>query len=138
MKKRHNNTVGKQVDEYLLNVKPPLLNMMRAVRNIVLTAGDEIDEEVKWNAPAFFYTGPMKPFNPKEYKRHIVMFNIAKNNCLRLVFISGAKIEDATGLLEGSYADGRRIAQFKSMEEVKEKEVALCTAIQKWLTLVEK
>lgn len=55
---------------------------------------------MKWNAPAFFYTGEIKPFSPKEYKRHIVVFNVAKNKILRLVFISGAMLNDTAGLLE--------------------------------------
>jgi len=142
MKATQNNTVkisetGK-VNEYLAKVQQPLHDMMQVVRGIILSAGEEIGEEIKWNAPAFFYTGEIKPFNPKEYKRHIVVFNVAKNNCLRLVFISGAKINDTTGLLKGDYADGRRIAQFNSLDEVKQKEKALKAAIQKWLQLVEK
>jgi len=142
MKATQNNTVktpaGEKVDAYLAKVQQPLLGIMQAVRTIILAAGNEISEEIKWNAPAFFYTGVIKPFDPKEYKRHIIVFNVAKNNSLRLVFISGAKIGDTTGLLEGSYADGRRIAQFNSIDEVKQREQDLRAAIQKWLTLVEK
>ena len=142
MKATQNNTAiaagSEKVDEYLAKVKPPLLDVMQQVRKIILAAGDEISEEIKWNSPAFFYTGEIKPFNPKEYKRHIVVFNVAKNNSLRLIFISGAKINDATGLLEGDYNDGRCIAQLNSTDEVKEKEHNLTAAIQKWLALVEK
>jgi hypothetical protein len=32
----------------------------------------------------------------------------------RLVFPSGAKVKDASGLLEGDYADGRRLAMFQT------------------------
>ena len=35
-----------------------------------------------------------------------------------LVFPSGAKIKDKTGLLQGDYKDGRRIIIFKNMEDV--------------------
>jgi len=33
-----------------------------------------------------FYAGEMKPFNPKEYKRYIVVFNLYRKDCIRLVF----------------------------------------------------
>lgn len=42
------------------------------------------------------------------------------------------------GLLQGNYPDGRRIAQFNSTGEVKQKEHALTAAIQKWLALLKK
>lgn len=139
MKATQNNAAGsKQVHEYLDKIEQPLRVVMQEVRRVILSAGNQIGEEIKWNAPAFFYTGEMKPFNPKEYKRHIVVFNVAKNNSLRLVFISGAKMNDTTGLLEGNYPDGRRIAPFNNIDDVKQKEQALTAAIQKWLILVEK
>ena len=42
-----------------------------------------------------------------------------------LVFPSGAKVNDQTGLLEGDYKDGRRIIVFTDMKDVKTKEKAL-------------
>ena len=126
------------VDAYLKNVQHPLLDVAKALRKIILKTDKSIGEEIKWNAPAFFYTGEMKPFDPKQYKRHIVVFNLAKKDSLRLVFPSGAKIEDHSGLLEGDYTDGRRLATFSSLEDVKAKEKDLQVTIKKWLALVEK
>jgi hypothetical protein len=54
------------------------------------------------------------------------------------VFPSGAKIKDTTGLLEGDYADGRRLAMFSNMDEVESKGKALQQAIKKWLALLDK
>ena len=51
---------------------------------------------------------------------------------------SGAKVGDASGLLEGDYADGRRLAQFSSMDEVRMKQARLQRAIKKWLALLDK
>ena len=42
-----------------------------------------------------------------------------------LVFPSGAKVNDKSGLLEGDYKDGRRISVFKDLNDVKEKQKAL-------------
>ncbi len=79
----------------------------------------------------------MKPFDPKEYKREIVVFNLFKGRIM-LVFPSGAKVKDASGLLEGDYKDGRRITVFKDLKDVKAKEKALQKVIKDWLKLVEK
>ena len=57
-----------QVAEYFQNLKHPLLKVIAALRKIVLETDKEIGEQVKWNSPAFYYTGEMKPFDSKEYK----------------------------------------------------------------------
>jgi hypothetical protein len=54
-----------------------------------------------------------------------------------LVFPSGAKVKDASGLLQGDYKDGRRIAIFRDMEEVKANQHNLQKIIKDWLKLVD-
>ena len=114
-----------EVDAYMGRLKHPLADVVAALRKIILNTSPEIGEEIKWNAPAFFYTGEMKPFNPKEYRRHLVVFNLFKKDCLRLVFWGGAKADDESGFLEGDYADGRRLAMFHDMKDVRSKTKAL-------------
>ena len=127
-----------KVDAYMQKLTHPLVDVVDKLRRIILSADREIGEEIKWNAPTFFYTGEMKSFNPKEYKRYFVVFNLHQKDCIRLVFPSGAKITDSTGLLTGDYADGRRLAFFHNVDEVVEKAKALKQAIQLWLTLLDK
>lgn len=127
-----------KVDAYMQNLRHPLANVVEALRRIILSTDEEIGEEIKWNAPTFFYTGAMRPFNPKEYKRYIAVMNLPRKDCIRLVFPSGAKVEDTSGLLEGEYADGRRLAIFGNMKEVRAKEAVLQKAITKWLKLLDK
>ena len=57
----------------------------------------------------------MKEFDPKEYKRDIIVFNLFKGRIM-LVFPGGAKVKDASGLLEGDYKDGRRFIVFKDVK----------------------
>lgn len=116
----------------------PLTPLVEVLRGIILRADDEIGEEIKWNAPAFFFTGPMKPFDPKQYKRHVAVFNLHRKDCVRLVFPSGARIGDKSGLLEGDYADGRRLACFSDIEEVRAREAALQAAIRAWLASLDR
>lgn len=127
-----------KVDAYLKKLKHPLKEVIEALRKIILSTNKEIGEEIKWNAPTFFYAGEMKPFNPKEYRRYLVVFNLYQKNCIRLVFPSGAKVDDKTGFLQGDYADGRRLAFFPDMAEVKSKKKVLQSVIRKWLTLLDK
>lgn len=126
------------VDAYMAKLKHPLADVVTALRKIILSTDREVGEEIKWNAPAFFYAGEMKPSDPKEYKRYIIVFNLFQKNCIRLVVWKGARVNDKSGLLEGDYKDGRRLAHFRSMEEVKSKKAALQAVIRKWLETLEK
>lgn len=127
-----------KVDAYMGKLRHPLTKVVEDLRQIILSTHKEIGEEIKWNAPTFFYSGRMKPTNPKEYRRYMVVFNLFKQDCIRLVFPSGAKVKDESGLLAGDYADGRRLAMFYSVKDVKSKERALRAVIRKWLKLLEK
>src|SRR5579863_6424152 len=89
-----------KVDAYIKKLKHPLVAVVKALRRIILSVDGEIGDEIKWNAPTFFYAGEMGPFNPKEYKRYIVVFNLYKKDCIRLVFPSGSRVKDKSGLLE--------------------------------------
>jgi len=126
-----------KVDAYIKKLKHPLVAVVKALRRIILSVDGEIGEEIKWNAPTFFYAGEMGPFNPKEYKRYIVVFNLYKKDCIRLVFPSGSRVKDKSGLLEGDYADGRRLAMFCGMKDVAAKKKALQQIIKKWLVLLD-
>ena len=76
-----------KVNAYLQNLQHPLVEVVEVLRQIILSTDKEIGEEIKWNSPTFFYSGEMKPFNPKEYKRYIVVFNLFKKDCVRLCFL---------------------------------------------------
>ena len=125
------------VTAYIQNLEPSFGEIVETIRQIILSTDKEIGEEIKWNAPTFYYTGEMKPFDPKEYKRYIIVTNFHKGRIL-LVFPSGAKVNDTTGFLEGDYKDGRRLAYFKDLADVKAKEEALRNVIKTWLALIEK
>jgi hypothetical protein len=126
------------VDAFMAKLKHPLKDVAEALRQIILTADKTIGEEIFWNAPSFYYTGKMKPFKPKEYKRYIVGFNFFKKDCIRLVFLRGGLANDKSGLLEGEYVDGRRLAFFHSMEEANAKKKVLQGVVKKLIKLVVK
>jgi hypothetical protein len=130
-------TDTEQVTEHIRKLDKSIAGTVETLRQIILKTDKEISERIKWNNPSFYYTGEMKPFDPKEYKREIIVLNLFKNRIM-LVFPSGAKVNDKSGLLEGEYKDGRRITVFKDLKDVKEKEKNLQSVIKKWLKLVEK
>jgi hypothetical protein len=127
-----------QVGAYVRSMKHPLKRVVEELRAIILNTDSAIGEEIKWNAPAFFYTGTVAEFDPKQHRRHVVVFNLFKKDCVRLVFPSGARIGDTSGLLVGDYADGRRLALFSSVDEVHSKKLALERVIKKWLKTLER
>ena len=129
---------AEQVAVYMQNLQHSMLDIVEELRKIVKEADLEMEEIIAWNAPTFNYSGEMQPFNPKEYKRYIVGFNLFKQDCIRLIFLTGSKLTDATGILEGDYADGRRLVLFYNMADVKSKQRALQELIKEWITLVEK
>jgi hypothetical protein len=128
---------SEQVTQHIRKLNPAISKTIETIRKIILATDKEIGEQIKWNNPSFYYTGEMKPFDPKEYKRDMIVMNLYKNRIM-LVFPSGAKVKDTTGLLTGDYKDGRRLVIFADMKDVKAKEKALQKVIKDWLKLVDK
>lgn len=126
-----------QVTAHIQALDPALGNIVEKIREIILSTDSEIGERIKWNNPSFYYTGEMPDFDPKEYKREIAVFNLHKGRIM-LVFTTGAKVNDASGLLGGDFKDGRRTAVFSSLEDVDAKKEALQQVIRTWLSMIEK
>ena len=125
------------VDQHIKKYDTALQGVINKLREIILNIDPEVGEQIKWNSPSFFYTGDMMSFDPKEYKRDIVVLNLTKGKIL-MIFPTGATIKDVTGILEGTYTDGRRMISIKDMADLKQKEASLTFVIEQWLKLVEK
>ncbi len=128
---------AEKVDQYIQNLEPALAKTVDAIRQIILASSKLVDQQIKWNSPSFYYSGKMKDFDPKEYKRDIAVLNLHKGRIL-LVLPTGAKIADSTGLLEGDYKDGRRLITFKDLADVQSKQSQLKKIIKDWIRLVDK
>lgn len=124
------------VTQHIQKLAPDLRAVVEYIRLFILKIDPSIGEQIKWNNPCFYYTGEMKAFDPKEYKREIVVMNLFKGRIM-LVLPSGAKIKDTSGLLQGDYKDGRRTITFADLTDVKAKEKNLKKIIQNWLQQVE-
>jgi len=129
MKKETGLTTGSSeteaVDDYIKKLKHPLKDLVVELRKFVLSIDKNIGEGIYWNAPTFYYTGKMKPFNPKDYKRYIAGLNFYKQDAIRMIFLRGADAKDPKGILEGDYKDGRRLVSLTGMDDLKAKELGL-------------
>ncbi len=130
-------TEQEQVSAYLNQLDDSIRATIAYLRNFILGIDPEIGEQIKWNSPSFYYKGEMAPFDPKEYKRDLLVCNLHKGRIM-LVFPTGAKVEDKSGILEGRYTDGRRMITFKDLADFKAKENDLRSVIEQWLSLIEK
>jgi hypothetical protein len=137
MVKSKNVDTSALVTAHIQRLEPKLNEIIETIRQIILSTDAEIGEEIKWNNPSFFYTGEMKAFDPKEYKRYIIVMNLYKGRVM-LVFPSGEKIKDTSGFLEGDYKDGRRTTVFNDLNDVLAKKDILQDNIKKWLEFIEK
>ena len=127
----------KAVTQYIQDLEHPLKKTIEALREIILQTDESIGEQIKWNSPAFFYTGAMEAFNAKEYKRDLSVLHLRKKDHILIVFPTGAFINDATGLLEGDYTDGRRMVTISGDEDLAAKKEKLQEVIRQWLALVK-
>ncbi|MCJ0743483.1 DUF1801 domain-containing protein [Pedobacter montanisoli] len=130
-------TDTEQVTAHIAQLPTDLQLAVMYLRNAILSVDQTIAEHIKWNSPAFYYSGEMRGFDPKEYKRDILVMNLRKDKIM-CVLPTGAVIQHHTEILEGNYTDGRRMIYFKDLADIKEKELQLRKAIQEWLSLVEK
>ncbi|HEU0110065.1 MAG TPA: DUF1801 domain-containing protein [Flavisolibacter sp.] len=125
------------VDDFLKKLDHPLKPIVEYLRTVIVSADKSIGEGIYWNAPTFYYTGKMKPFEPKEYKRYIVGFNFYKQDNLRLIFLRGADAADPKGLLTGNFKDKRKLASFQNIEQVKKAEADLVKIIKDLITKID-
>ncbi|TDQ11282.1 DUF1801 domain-containing protein [Pedobacter metabolipauper] len=129
-----NDTEG--VDLYIKKLAPELAAIIETIRQLILNTDPLIDERIKWNSPSYFYTGDMKPFDPKTYKRDLVVFNL-RNDQITLVFPTGAKIKDSGNLPGINTKDGRKIITIKDVADVTVKKEALQHLIKEWIKMTD-
>ena len=98
-----------QVTQHISKLEPVLGKTIEYIRRAILSTDKEIGERIKWNNPSFYYTGEMKPFDPKEYKREIIVMNLFKGRMM-LVFPSGAKVNEAVRTARADPETQKRLA----------------------------
>jgi hypothetical protein len=122
-----------QLDELISKLENPIKETIGYLRQLILKTDQLIAEEIKWNSASFYYTGEMEPFDPKTYKRDIVVCNIHRGKII-LVFPTGAKVNDQ---LNGKdYPDGRKIITIEDFADAEAKADELQVLIKEWINLI--
>jgi hypothetical protein len=124
------------VDELIAQLEESTAAIVRSLRATLMALAPEVQEQIKWNSPSYSFTGELPPFNPKEYKRDIVVFNLHRRDGVLLVFPTGARIVDGSGLLTGNYADGRRLAHFPDLATAEARAADLQAVVRDWISRV--
>jgi len=114
------------IDEYLATFEHPLLDAITEVREIFTAHSPEISEEVKWNAPTFRYRG-----------EYLVTIHVKALDRVMLIFHNAVTPQVESPLLEGDYADGRRMAYFTSVDEVRARRAELDEVITQLIALLD-
>ena len=130
-------TDNELVAQHIERLPPDIQPAVQYLCRLILSIDPEIAEHIKWNSPAFYYSGEIKPFDPKEYKRDILVMNLRKHKIM-CVLPTGTKIKQNTEILEGDYTDGRRMITFTDLEDIKSKEEKFKETIKEWMSLIEK
>jgi hypothetical protein len=69
----------------------------------------------------------------KNYERYLIVSNLFKKDCIRLIFWRGDRANNNSRFLEGDHKDGRQQACIRSLEEVKASKTTLQNCIRQQL-----
>jgi uncharacterized protein YdhG (YjbR/CyaY superfamily) len=115
------------IDEYLATFEHPLLDAITEVRSVFHAHSPTITEEVKWNAPTFSYRG-----------EYLCTIHVKALDRVMLIFHNAVTPRVQSSLLEGEYADGRRMAYFSSLDDVRARRSELDDVIGQLIGLLER
>ena len=111
------------VDAFMQNLDHPFKAEVDALRKIIRSAGTEITEQIKWNAPSYSYRG-----------EYLVTFNLRETAHIHLVFHNPMISKIRSPLLEGDY-DDRRMAYFSDKNDIKAKKAELVQVLKQLVKL---
>lgn len=124
------------VDDFIQAAEGNLKELLTALRQILNGFAPELGEHIKWNSPAYNYTGEMSDFDAKTYARDLVVLNCHRGYIL-MVFPNGATLEDPNKILEGQYTDGRRMITIKSSSDIQDKTEGIKHVVQAWINTLK-
>jgi hypothetical protein len=118
-------TDAEQVDEWLKKLSPGFKPAIETVRKIIKTAGPELIERIKWNAPSYYYKEDIVTFGPIRSQDKII-----------LVFHHPSIVKIKSDLLQGDYKD-RRLVYLNSPKGINEAKKELERIIKKSVQMID-
>ena len=110
------------VDAYLAKKNHPLTVEIQAVRKIILSIDDRVEETIKWSSPTFMYKG------------NIASFFMNAKKFVSLMFHQGAALPNPHQLLKGEGKEAR-VARLENLEDIEKKKEALEAVIKAWIEI---
>ena len=114
------------VDEFMARHETPMKAEVQAVRDIIKGVNPAIGEQIKWNAPSYFYNGV-----------DMVTFQLRPTDHVHLVFHHPAVVNIQSDILEGDYLD-RRMTYLRGMADIEAKRGELERVMRELVAVVEK
>lgn len=129
MENRTNN-LNSEVTDFLDELSHPFRKEIEILRNIVLSAENNLTENIKWNGPNYCYDGEdritMKIHPPKQiqiiFHRGVKVLKQPKNKL----------INDDSNLLAWKTND-RAVATFKNMADITSNKSAFTKIVSEWV-----
>jgi hypothetical protein len=112
------SSTKKVVNEYYAKLNHPLKDVLVVLQQILLATHSDIQEQIKWNSPCFSFNGEMESFDPKDYKRDLLVVHLRKSEYLLLIFPNGKLMSDPNSILQGKFPDNRKSITLTSMEDL--------------------
>jgi hypothetical protein len=75
----------------------------------------------------------MEAFDPKEYKRDLLVVHLRKSEYLLLIFPNGKSLNDPNSILQGKFPDNRKSIALTSMEDLQVIKKDLIQLAQDWV-----
>lgn len=129
---KHQTNLNTEVTDFLNAQKHPFRKEIEQLRIYILTADDNLTENIKWNGPNYC-------FNSED--RITMRIQPPTTKHIQLIFHRGAKkqeqpkdklIEENSKLLIWKEND-RAIATFKNMTEIENAQTNLTEIVKKWI-----
>ena len=112
----------KEVDAWLAAADHPRERAIRALRSVILSADERMDECIKWKSPTFTYKGNFASVNPRA-KAHV-----------SLMLHRGAALPGDHPRLEGGGTTARYV-RFANTAEVKAAAEEIQAIVKAWCAL---
>jgi hypothetical protein len=139
MAKKSSDTINTKdvVKEYYEKLNHPLKDVLEVLQQILLACHSDIQEQIKWNSPCFSFIGTMEAFDPKEYKRDLLVVHLRKSEYLLLIFPNGKSLNDPNAILQGKFPDNRKSITLTSMEDLQVIKKDLIQLAQDWVQSIK-
>lgn len=122
-------TKSNGVAAYMAKLKHPLKPVLEEMRKLILGVDPKITEDIKWNAPSFWY------------KEYFATAGMQSDDFVRVVFHTGAKVKDNSkamkildpGELLEWHAKDRCSAKFHDLKDLNSKSSGLRDIVKQWI-----